>query len=174
MTAVRAVAASALALAVILLAPVASADGDAPTAQEKAGLPLRPNKPLSMAPAESSGASGLWKLALAGVLAAGGVWLYKRRAKNMAGAAPAPKIRVVTRTQLAMRSELVVVEVDGATMLLGVTPHAIQLVTTLGDAAAPEVSRGAPELEPLRPAPAATPARMERQVAGLLRMRGGG
>jgi flagellar protein FliO/FliZ len=194
--------ACALTLAVALLTPSsASADSaaEAPASPQRETLPVRPQKPLQLAQ-ESSGSSAAWKLVLAAIVAGGAIWLFRRRKASAAGASAGPAVRIVTRTPIGIRSELVVVDVDGATLLLGVTPHTIQMVTTIADAGVRDIARardadaarelgaargyddGAVELLEPRPTgdhavvtslrPKAPSVRAERQILGLIRRTG--
>lgn len=69
------------------------------------------------------------QLALVVLAAAAGLWLYKRRARTSAEAYKPPKI--LSRTAVGVRSELLVVEVEGQVMLIGVTPQSIQRIAVL-------------------------------------------
>ena len=142
-------AAIALAAAVMTLTPTSSADSAAPAAPvaaaaDSAAIPatsaatpatsgstplaLRPNKPLELAP-EPQHASTAWKLgALLSLLGASAFWLQKRR--RPAGLQD-PRLGIVRRVSVGFRSELVVVDVEGQRLLLGVTPHTIQSLAVL-------------------------------------------
>jgi flagellar protein FliO/FliZ len=78
-----------------------------------------------------SGSSRGWLLAVAGALAAGGVWvLYRRRATE--GPRGVGRSIVVEETRsLGNRQYLVVAACDGRRFLLGVTPGRIELVAPL-------------------------------------------
>ncbi len=90
--------------------------------------------------APSSGTPWAIPLVLLAGLAAGGVFLAKRRPdllnalRSQAGI-PATgwngSLTVLRRTGLGMRNELVVVELNGQVMLLGVTPGSIQSLAVL-------------------------------------------
>jgi flagellar protein FliO/FliZ len=119
--------------------PGASASASAavePTAMP--GLPLRPSKPLSLEPApSSSGAAG--KLALFAVIAAGGLWVWKRRSKKAAPAKQTSELRVLRRTTIGVRSELLLLELEGQKLLIGVTPSSMQTLYILPDDAREEL-----------------------------------
>ncbi len=91
--------------------------------------------PLNLRPAPtpfgSGGGAGSYgpQLALAALIGAAGLWAWKRRARQKDDAYKAP--RILARTAVGVRSELLVVEVDGQTMLIGVTPQSIQRIAVL-------------------------------------------
>jgi len=76
-----------------------------------------------------------WKFlaGFAGLAAA--LWYWKRRAPS-ASASPAPELQVVRRATLGNRGEVVVIDVAGQRMLLGVTPTSVQMLTMLDEPAA--------------------------------------
>ncbi len=140
----------ALTAAVMALTPVALADAptpdtpDTPDPNAVAGPPVAPppapaappgGTPLNLRPAPApfgtgGGAGSLApQLALVALAAAGGLWLYKRRARASADEYKPPKI--LSRTAVGVRSELLVVEVEGQVMLIGVTPQSIQRIAVL-------------------------------------------
>jgi flagellar biogenesis protein FliO len=118
-------------------------------------LPLRPNKPLSLEPAHSStGAAG--KLALFAIVVAGGLWIWKQRAKKGPKAEEA-ELRVIRRTTIGVRSELILLELEGQKLLIGVTPSSMQTLYLLPDTSQDEAA--ASEVAP------------ERRIANLLESR---
>ena len=91
-----------------------------------------------MRPPRSSAA---WKIAaFVVVLAAAALWLRRKVLPKATGDA---RLSIVRRAAIGFRSELLVVDVEGQRLLLGVTPHSIQSLATLegetedGEAAAP-------------------------------------
>jgi flagellar biogenesis protein FliO len=100
-------------------------------AQEKPGtpLPVRATHPVELAPNGPAGSSA-WKLILvpAGILVAA---FYLKRKKQGAPLAKPVSPKVISRTRIALRSELVVVEIEGARYMLGVTPSNISCVAEL-------------------------------------------
>lgn len=116
----------ALAVAATLLTGAALADAE-PAAGEvpaETKLALRPSTPLALdAPPASTGAG--WKLAAFTVVAVGGVWLWKQKAKRPVDHAVS-QLRVLQRTTIGVRSELLLVEIEGQRMLVGVTPSSMQ------------------------------------------------
>ncbi len=157
-TARRAALVIALACAVTALTParaLAQSDAPAPAASEQVAAPpvepvaapsteasekrplqLRPSK-SSDAAAESGGTSVWTKLLLALVVIAAAVVVFRRRPfAGLAGDSerPTPSLRVLARTSVGMRTELLIVEADGQRLLLGVTPTAVQTLSVLGDA----------------------------------------
>lgn len=141
--------ASVLALAGSLMTPsVALADHDKPGEADKTQTTAEPEAPAKPqgtpiqlrpnGPGESAGSTttnmGLKLLAVAAVL--GGAALFLRRRKNtllQTGALPGRNFtpRVLGRTGIGVRSELLVVDVDGQKLLLGVTPSAVSTLTVL-------------------------------------------
>ena len=94
-------------------------------------LPVRPIRPLSLAHA-SHGPIDSWKFlaGFAGLAAA--LWYWKRRTPS-AASSPAPELQVVRRATLGNRGEVVVIDVAGQRMLLGVTPTSVQMLTMLDE-----------------------------------------
>jgi flagellar biogenesis protein FliO len=103
---------------------------DAPTTQTP--LQVRPSKPLAL---ESSpkGASVGWKLLGMVLVAGAGFWLWKRRPSRPSPLV-VPELAILRRTRLGVRSELVLVDLDGQRILLGVTPHSVQNLYIVPDA----------------------------------------
>lgn len=132
-------------------APAASAAPEAaPETPAPAATPLatRPSKPLTLA-SPNEGTPFAYKLfAGVGVAAAAGLWLKKKRR----GHAPttASRIDVLGRTSVGVRSELIVVEVEGTRLLVGMTPSAIQTLAVLDAVDAPAVEAPAPLELPAR------------------------
>lgn len=196
-------AAIALTLAVSALTPAVAADqvqAPAPAAAEPAPaqpagtrLPVRPSRPLDLAPQPRSSRLGFSLLLLAGALGAG-LWAWRRRG-GLRSPAPERAITITARAAVGVRSELLVVEVAGQRLLLGVTPAGIQRLSVLTDPeGAVESALGEADVEPgftlpepapparvaaPRPAPARATrvgregAALEEQVRGLLRARRG-
>ncbi len=135
----------------------ATAPAPAPLAAATAATPLnvRPTHPVTYA-SDPVGAGFGWKLGLFGLALAGGYFLWKRRAP--ASATPAPKIRIVARQAVGVRSEILIVEIEGDRLLLGVTPQSIARIGDLPPAE-PEAQSSA-ELDP-RASPAAVAARAQ-------------
>jgi flagellar biogenesis protein FliO len=124
-----ATAATAAPVATAAAVPTAPATTSAPVAAATGATPLtvRPTHPVTFA--SDPGHLGVgWKLALIGLALGGGFWFWKRRAP--AGATPAPKIRIVARQAVGVRSEILIVEIEGDRLLLGVTP---QNIARIGD-----------------------------------------
>lgn len=126
-----------VAVGVMGLTPaIASAEDSGPPSdpnETKTELNLRPSKPLETAPASTGIGLGA-KLGLAGLVGAAAYFVYRRRTQG--GGAKAAKIadlRVTARTSVGHRSEVIVVEVDGQRLLLGVTPGSIRTLTVLAD-----------------------------------------
>ncbi len=110
-----------------------------PTTAESAGPPaatplaLRP-KPLELA--HDPPQSGLgWKVVALMALLGGGAYYLRKRARP--ARVDDGRLVIVRRTSIGLRSELLVVNVEGQRLLLGVTPHSIQSLAVLdGDEAA--------------------------------------
>jgi flagellar protein FliO/FliZ len=123
----------ALALAATSLTAPAWAEGDdhqaAPVAsQVSTPLSLRPSKPIELAPEPQRAAAG-WKVAFVLALVGGAALCLRRRAKPLKGREA--ELTIVRRAPLGLRSELVVVNVEGQRLLIGVTPHTIQSLAIL-------------------------------------------
>ena len=119
---------AATAAAPIAAAPIAAA----PLATEPTATPLqlRATHPLELAQDPVSNYAA-WKLAAAlAVMAAGAYALKKHNDKNR----PTETIRslqVLKKLSIGVRTELIVVDVDGQRLLLGVTPSSIQTLASL-------------------------------------------
>jgi len=105
-----------------------------------------------------------WKLAGFGILAAGGFWAWKQRAKKGPRAEQAP-LRVLRRTAIGVRSELLLVELEGQRLLIGVTPSSMQTLYLLPDSLPDELAADAPAEDARRDAVS------ERRLANLLESR---
>lgn len=106
-----------------------------PAAEAKEpGLPLRPAKPLVLAPSASP-TPWPFKIAFALLAAAGGYFAWRRRRDRVSGAAGArPEIRIVAKASLGMRGEVALVEAGGMRLLVGATSGSIQTLAVLPDA----------------------------------------
>jgi flagellar protein FliO/FliZ len=109
-------------------------------------LALRPNQPgvpLQLSD-ESSRLTLGWKLALVTLLLGCIAYFFRRRSR----AHPAnADLVIVRRTSIGLRSELLVVNVDGQRLLLGITPNSIHTLAVLDVADEPlsAPSAAAPE-----------------------------
>lgn len=84
-------------------------------------------------------------MSLAAVL--GVLWLLQRRLSRAPARRrePAEAIRIIGRQSLGAKARLVVVEIDGARYVLGITDHGVSVVDRLGGAgtaSAADVGRG--------------------------------
>jgi flagellar protein FliO/FliZ len=124
-----------MAMGVMTLTRVAAAQTaqvEGPAAPNSQGTPLQLRGSASAATEEPVAPSTIgWKLATMAAIAAGGAFYLKR--KQASNVAPARAIRVVSRVAVGVRTELVVVEVDGQRLLLGITPASVQRLASLGD-----------------------------------------
>lgn len=103
------------------------------SAPARGGTPLtvRPNRPLALN-TEHRGAQESWKLVLGlGVLGLAG-WAWKRR-QGHGPTTMGPELQIVRRASVSDRGELVVVDVAGQRMLLGVTPNSVQQIAVIDD-----------------------------------------
>jgi flagellar protein FliO/FliZ len=111
-------------------APLAAA-----TATTSTPLQLRETKeaPHALELAPEPAANSLWKLgAILALMGAGAYALKKHNEKNR----PAETVRslqVLKKLSIGVRTELMVVDVDGQRLLLGVTPSSIQTLASLPD-----------------------------------------
>jgi flagellar protein FliO/FliZ len=124
-----------LALAAMTMTSPVRADGDeapppspAASAEPATPLVLRPSKPLELAPEPAPSSVG-WKVAAVLALA-GGLAFYLRKGRPGARVKDGGLV-VVRRVPVGMRSELLVVNVEGQRLLVGVTPHSIQSLAIL-------------------------------------------
>ncbi len=163
--------ATTLTISVIALTPsLALADDEsfvgpppqlAPQQGEQTPLELRPQRPLETAPAQS-GSSAWMKIGLCGLVAAGAFLLYRR--KRGVPVAAGPSLRVAARTAIGVRSELIVVDVDGQRLLLGVTPSSVRTLSILTGEPASATASGEVD-EPVTPAPGTLGTHFERLLA---------
>jgi flagellar protein FliO/FliZ len=107
---------------------------------EPTPLQLRHDSPSVSSPSDAPIGAG-WKLGgLAAVVAGVAVWMRRRRAAQPSKAVS--EVRVVARTAISGRSELLVVDVGGQHVLLGVTPTSIRHLVDL------ELDRAEPVEQP--------------------------
>lgn len=95
-------------------------------------LPVRAWAAVSMAPAGPSNFTGLLQvvLGLVVVLAAiiGSAWLFRRMSSGVIGI---PRhLRVVSAVMVGQRERVVIVEIGDEWLVLGVTAHAVSLLST--------------------------------------------
>jgi len=76
-----------------------------------------------------SGTSIWTKLGLCGLVFAGAATFYLK--KRAPGAPVGPTIKVAARTSIGVRSEILLVDVDGHRLLLGVTPSSVRTLSVL-------------------------------------------
>lgn len=120
------------------------------TAPREAERPLvlrkTADKPLELTSSSATDGLGL-KLGVCGLIVAGAVWLLRRRGLLQTPAQTHP-MSILGRTAIGVRSELLLVDVDGQKLLLGVTPSSISRLAVLpvhGDT--PSLAEG--ELDPV-------------------------
>jgi flagellar biogenesis protein FliO len=110
--------AGALALGVSLLTASASAT---PLDVRHDGTPPPPAQPSHV---------GLELMGFAAALGGAAFWLHKRRRNGVKNVVNA-QARIVSRTSIAVRSELLVVDIGEQRLLLGVTPSSIRHIADL-------------------------------------------
>ncbi len=99
-----------------------------PAPVEATPLEVRPPRPLETAPADTG--TDLWtKLGLCALVVAGGAAFYMKRRAQIT--TPAPAIKVSARASIGVRSEILLVDVDGHRLLLGVTPSSVRTLSVL-------------------------------------------
>jgi len=107
--------------------PAANAVPAVPVDAKVTSTPLatRPSKPLALEPTPETPGNG-WKALGIVVALAAGFFLWRRQRVARVVQGPLPELRILRRTAVAVRSELLLVEIEGQRLLLGVTPNAIQ------------------------------------------------
>ena len=133
-------------------APAPAVQAPAPAAQAPAPVEDGPATPLAVRPTQATPLAlaaspegvGLGYKLLALLAIGGGValYLYRKRGALRPGG-QASQIDILARVGLGVRSELVLVEVEGTRLLVGMTPSAIQTLAVLDTSE--EVGEAAPE-----------------------------
>ncbi|MBX3228828.1 MAG: flagellar biosynthetic protein FliO [Labilithrix sp.] len=127
----------ALAVATVIAvtaATVSTAFADEPTPAPAASTPLqvRPQKPLNLAPTNEGTPFGYKLLAGGVVVVAAGLWLKKKRGGlTSSKTKKRSSIDVLGRTSIGVRNELLVVDVEGTRLLVGMTPGSMQTLAVL-------------------------------------------
>jgi flagellar protein FliO/FliZ len=114
-------------------------------------LAVRPSRPVELAP-EPRGLGLGAKLGLGALVLLGGAWVYVQTRNAKKNAPKKPSLRIAARAGIGVRSELLIVEVEGQRLLLGVTPGSVQRLAVLPDPDAVPIAAPAD----LKPAPAST------------------
>ncbi len=142
----------AVALSATLLTQVARAQSDvprdtsSPTADSATPLALRPSKALELSREPQQPGMG-WKV-VAVVAILGGAAFYVRK-RALPKRADDRGLTIVRRAPIGLRSELLVVNVEGQRLLIGVTPHSIRNLAVLeGEDAAATVPGEATDTGP--------------------------
>ncbi len=104
------------------------ATADPRSAARGTPLPVRASRPLALAPTAPSGDG--WKVVFGFATVAAGLFYWKRRGAT-ADPSSGPELRIVRRTPLHDRGELLVIDVAGQRMLLGVTSGSVQHLASL-------------------------------------------
>jgi flagellar biogenesis protein FliO len=145
----------------------------APAPERKLRKPT--DGPIALKPRDEGIGWGA-KAGFIGVAAIGAYLFYRRRGPGGLSLPLTPLPKVVGRTALHGRSSLVVVEVEGQRLLLGVTPSQITTLTVLSD----ELKVGASEIEEpsrdasvLRESPVPTATRADRAEPSAMRNKSG-
>jgi flagellar biogenesis protein FliO len=136
-------------------APQAEVIEEAAPAAVEAEKPA--GKPLELRPTRSSdsgGAGGFgvgMKLAAVAAVFGGAFLLFKRKNGGFAAKTrtPGTNARIVSRTAVGMRNELLVVEVEGQRLLIGVTPAAMSTLSVLAEE--PKEMLEEPQSEAIKP-----------------------
>ena len=87
-------------------------------------------KPLTLAPTNDGMGIGTKLLLVLGIGAGVAFYLKKKKAARPGAVVPA-KIDILARTSIGVRSQLVVIEVEGTRLLVGMTQSAIQTLAVL-------------------------------------------
>lgn len=129
-------AAPATPAAEVANAPAAAAPAAAPAPAPAAATPLAPRaaKPLQLQPKEESTPFGYKLLAGLGIAAAAGLWLHKKKKGAAEGTIEKKKpgtIDILSRKSVGVRNELLVIDVEGTRLLVGMTPGAMQTLAVL-------------------------------------------
>lgn len=103
----------------------------APPAPAATPLVVRSSHPVELQPEAPNTMLGI-KLGVGLAVVGAGLWAWKRR--GQAAAVRPRTLTISARKAVGVRSELLVVEIDGHSILLGVTPGSIQRLATLPDA----------------------------------------
>jgi flagellar biogenesis protein FliO len=159
----KALAVTAMTAAVtVMTATVAHAE-DAPVGPPEGGTPLevRPSRPLETAAPEP--ASSAWtKIGLCGLIVVGAAAFYMRK-RAPGGVTAAPSIKVAARTSIGVRSEIILVDVDGHRLLLGVTPSSVRTLSVLP--VEPSLAAETPEEARIGAAPVSIGSSFDRLLA---------
>ena len=135
----------------VITAPLAAASASIATT-DATPLQLRETHPIALAPEPPAYAA--WKLAGILALMGAGAFFLKRRQAQRRPAETIRSLQVLKKLSIGVRTELLVVDVDGQRLLLGVTPNSIQTLAALPDldaAASEEMeSRAATTFRPER------------------------
>jgi flagellar biogenesis protein FliO len=123
-------ATTAAATAIAPAAPIAAAPiATAPTATP---LQLRETHPLELAQDPASNYAA-WKLVGALAAMAAGAFAFKKYNEKNRPAETIRSLKVLKKLSIGVRTELIVVDVDGQRLLLGVTPSSIVTLASLPD-----------------------------------------
>jgi flagellar protein FliO/FliZ len=111
--------------------PQAGSKKNAPATGMGTRLKLRPNTAIELD--EQPTTDGWWyKLLACAFIVTGAMWLYRRR-MTLKPPTDRHTMKILGRTPVGVRSELLIVNIDGQKLLLGVTPGSIQRLATLPD-----------------------------------------
>jgi flagellar protein FliO/FliZ len=117
-------------------------------------LQLRETHALAQALAPEPVGNAGWKLAAILALMGAGAFALKRHNDKNKPAQTIKSLQVLKKLSIGVRTELIVVEIDGQRLLLGVTPNTIQTLASLPDPDPEEIA----ESEPTRVTPTYRPA----------------
>jgi flagellar biogenesis protein FliO len=150
-------------------------DPQPPAAQPELKLRKPADGPIALKPRDEGIGWGA-KVGMIGVAAVGAYLVYRRRNAGGAGLPLTPLPKVLGRTALHGRSSLVVVEVEGQRLLLGVTPTQVTTLTVLSDELKPgasEIEEPTREATTLREPPLPTSMSVDRGEPSAVRMKSG-
>lgn len=112
-------------------APAPAAAPPTPAPRAETPLPVRPNRPIELAPARQGTGTGMaFLVVFVGAAVGLGYWLRRGHAAPTADAGGV-KLSILQRASVGVRSELLVVDVAGQRLLLGVTPASVQHLAVL-------------------------------------------
>jgi flagellar biogenesis protein FliO len=113
-----------------LTASTATAD-DAPAPAASTPLPTRPAKKLELAPQNESTPLG-YKLLAGAVVVAGAIVYVKKKQKGVTkDTKRRSSIDILARSSIGVRNELLVVDVEGTRLLVGMTPGSMSTLAVL-------------------------------------------
>ncbi|MEO7109536.1 MAG: flagellar biosynthetic protein FliO [Polyangiaceae bacterium] len=115
-------------------APAAPSAAAAPIATAPSATPLQLREPHPLALAQDPiDKYAAWKLVAALAMIAAGAYAFKKHSDKRRPVETIRSLQVLKKLSIGVRTELIVVDVDGQRLLLGVTPSSIQTLASLPD-----------------------------------------